>query len=100
VAVPDSRAFMLPLLKSLADGEVLTLQESIEQMAVEFNLTPEDRRENLTSGAPEPNNRVTRIGSSKQLRKTSGYETEQVGEVYGYSWRESLSKGGVQTRDA
>jgi len=60
LAVPDYQTFMLPLLEILGDGEVHALHECIDQLAVRFNLTPEDRREVLPSGAqPKLSNRVS-----------------------------------------
>jgi len=60
LTIPDYQTFMLPLLKILGDGEVHTLSECIDRLAAGFNLTAEDRKEMLPSGAqPKLNNRVS-----------------------------------------
>jgi len=50
VAIPDYQTIMLPLLKLLFDGQEHSLRDSIEQLASEFQLTEEERKELLPSG--------------------------------------------------
>ena len=47
--IPDYQALMLPVLKSCADGVVVT-SDVIEQLAVEFDLSVEDKDKLLQSG--------------------------------------------------
>lgn len=50
MAVPDYQSLMLPLLKTVADGNEHTLSKTIEMLAQQFNLTDQDRNELLPSG--------------------------------------------------
>ncbi len=50
MAVPDYQMLMLPLLKSTADGQEHTLAQAADEIAEQFELTPEDRAELLPSG--------------------------------------------------
>lgn len=50
MAIPDYQTIMLPLLKLLFDGQEHSLRDSIEQLASEFQLTEEERKELLPSG--------------------------------------------------
>lgn len=50
MAVPDSRSFMLPLLRLAADGEEHTLAEARETLAAQLGLSDADRAELLPSG--------------------------------------------------
>ena len=50
MAIPDFQALMLPLLKFTADGGEHNAREAIEAIAVEFGLSPDERREPLPSG--------------------------------------------------
>ena len=47
--IPDYQTLMLPVLKSCAHGDVVT-NDVIDQLAVEFNLSPDERKELLPSG--------------------------------------------------
>lgn len=59
MAIPDFQSIMLPLLKLAGDGEEHTLRESYDRLAKQFQLTPDERREMLPSGAAiKFNNRV------------------------------------------
>ena len=51
MTIPDYQAIMLPLLKLAADGLDHKLSVSIEVIAEEFGLTPEERRVMLPSGS-------------------------------------------------
>ncbi len=48
--IPDYQAIMLPLLKITSDGKEHLVRDLIEQLAAEFKLTDEDRKELLPSG--------------------------------------------------
>ncbi len=50
MAIPDFQTLMLPLLKFTADGGEHNAREAIEAIAVEFGLSPDERREPLPSG--------------------------------------------------
>ena len=50
MAIPDFQTLMLPLLKFTADGAEHNAREAIEAIAVEFSLSPDERREPLPSG--------------------------------------------------
>ena len=59
MAIPDYQAFMLPLLKFAADGEVYPFREVVEALAGEFELTNDEREELLPSGRqPVVENRI------------------------------------------
>lgn len=68
VSVPGFQTLMLPLLRLAGDGQVHTSGEAIDQLAAEFQLTPEDREELLPSGTQRRfNNRV--YWATAHLRK-------------------------------
>jgi len=70
VPIPDFQSLMLPLLKYLGDGKEHQLQETIDAMARQFGLTPEERREVLPSGRqPIIDNRV---GWARTYMKKAG----------------------------
>jgi restriction system protein len=48
--IPDYQSIMLPLLKQISDGQVHKFAEVKENLAREFELTPQERRELLPSG--------------------------------------------------
>lgn len=50
MSVPDYQQFMLPLLRILGDGLEHTVDEYVDQLAIQFGLRAEDRRELLPSG--------------------------------------------------
>lgn len=50
MAIPDFQSVMLPLLRFSADGKEHSVQEATDSLAVEFALTPEEKRELLPSG--------------------------------------------------
>jgi len=55
--IPDFQTLMLPLLKILSDEKEHRLREIIDNLAQEFNLTVDERRERLKSGAYKFDNR-------------------------------------------
>jgi len=50
MAIPDFQTVMLPFMKTLADGQLWTMKELTERLAVHFNLTDSERHELLPSG--------------------------------------------------
>jgi restriction system protein len=50
MAIPDFQSLMLPLLKLAANGNELSIRDSVESLAKQFNLSDEERREPLPSG--------------------------------------------------
>jgi len=59
LAVPDYQSIMLPLLKIAGDGKDRTLTDAIEELATQFRLSENDRKEMLPSGMqPRFDNRV------------------------------------------
>lgn len=50
MSVPDFQTLMLPLLRHLADGAERNNQETLDALAVEFNLTDAERAQLLPSG--------------------------------------------------
>ncbi len=51
VTIPDYQAVMLPLLNLAADGKEHRFRDAIEELAVYFNLTENERKELLPSGS-------------------------------------------------
>lgn len=57
--IPDFQTLMLPILKKLADQKEHSFRDLIEELAVDFRLTDDERKELLQSGAqPVFHNRV------------------------------------------
>lgn len=52
MAIPDYQTLMLPLLKFASDQKEHSVQEAIKTLAIQFNLT-EEEREMLPSGQQE-----------------------------------------------
>lgn len=50
MAIPDYQSIMLPLLQFTKDGLEHSFRETVEQLADEFKLTPEERQSLLPSG--------------------------------------------------
>ena len=50
MTVPNYQNIMLPLLKLAGDGEDHLMRDAFEELAEDFGLTEEDRRELLPSG--------------------------------------------------
>jgi len=50
MTIPDFQTVMRPLLEHLADGKSRNNQETLEALAAEFEVTPEERAELLPSG--------------------------------------------------
>lgn len=73
VAVPDYQSLMLPLLVYASDGIEHSLREAIEALAVQFSLTPDERRELLPSGRQATFD--NRVGWSRTYLKKAGLLT-------------------------
>ena len=58
MAVPDFQTSMLPLLKLANDGQQHTHSDAVERLALEFELSDDDRSELLRSGQTRLYNRV------------------------------------------
>ena len=68
--IPDYQTLMLPILKKVSDGQEHKYRDLIELLAVDFNLTDDERKELLASGTqPIFDNRV---GWAKTYLKKSG----------------------------
>jgi len=50
MSIPDYQSLMLPLLKTVKDGATYKVSTIREQLAINFELTPDERRELLPSG--------------------------------------------------
>ncbi len=48
--IPDYQSIMLPLMRIISDGEEYKFRDLIEKLAIEFQLSENDRKERLTSG--------------------------------------------------
>lgn len=51
MAIPDYQSVMLPLLRLAADGNEHTLRSAVEELAEQFKLTEDERKELLPSGS-------------------------------------------------
>jgi len=70
MAIPDYQSIMLPLLKFAGDGEEHSLREAIEDLADEFSLTDEERKELLPSGRQATFD--NRVGWARTYMKKAG----------------------------
>lgn len=70
MAIPDYQTVMLPLLRFLGDGKEHTLNESVEAVATEFKLTPEERLQFLPSGTSTVIG--NRVGWARTYMKKAG----------------------------
>jgi len=68
--IPDYQSLMLPLLKHVSDGKEHTYRDIIEHLAIEFEVTDEERKELLASG----NQAIfdNRVGWAKTYLKKAG----------------------------
>lgn len=70
MSVPDYQSLMLPVLNTISDGKEHKFRNLIETLAIQFQLTDEDRKELLPSGQqPIFDNRV---GWAKTYLKKAG----------------------------
>ena len=86
MAIPDYQSVMLPLLRYAGDGQEHSLRETIDALADDFGLTPDERKELLPSGQQQVfDNRVgwarTYLTKAGLLQKTrrSHYEISERG---------------------
>jgi len=70
MAVPDYQEIMLPLLRRIGDENVHSLSELTEELAQEFRLTPEDKKEFLPSGGQYKFD--NRVGWARTYMKKAG----------------------------
>lgn len=68
--IPDYQTLMLPLLKLVSDGEEHKYREIVENLATEFELTEEERKELLASGSQAIFD--NRVGWAKTYLKKAG----------------------------
>ena len=68
--IPDYQFLMLPLLKLVSDGQEYKYRDLIESLAIEFEVTDEERKELLASG----NQAIfdNRVGWAKTYLKKAG----------------------------
>ncbi|MBV6397959.1 MAG: restriction endonuclease [Ignavibacteriales bacterium] len=68
--IPDYQTLMLPLLRLVSDGQEHKYRDLIEKLAVEFEVTDEERKELLASG----NQAIfdNRVGWAKTYLKKAG----------------------------
>ncbi|GBC59159.1 restriction endonuclease [Desulfonema ishimotonii] len=50
MSIPDFQSVMLPLLKFLGDHQEHSLRETLDNLAIQFDLSENERRELLPSG--------------------------------------------------
>jgi len=70
MSIPDYQSLMLPLLKTAADGKVHTKREALNELASQFGLTENERKELLPSGNQEIFS--NRLGWARTYLKKAG----------------------------
>ena len=75
MAIPDYQTLMLPLLRSVSDGEERHIRDVTVALADEFSLSDEERKERLPSGQQTVIS--NRVGWAKSYLKNAGL-VEQV----------------------
>lgn len=70
MGIPDYQTVMLPLLQLAADGLDHKFRDAVEQLAVEFGLTPEEQSELLPSGTQATFD--NRVGWARTYLKQAG----------------------------
>lgn len=70
MVIPDYQSVMLPLLKYAGDGKEYRIREAVEQLAEEFKLSEEERKELLPSGQQAVFN--NRVGWARTYLKKAG----------------------------
>jgi restriction system protein len=73
VTIPDYQTIMLPLLTFAADQQEHSLRETIDALADEFDLTPQERKELLPSGRQATFD--NRVGWARTYMKKAGLLT-------------------------
>jgi len=78
--LPDYQSIMLPLLQFVADGRTHRTRELLDGLAEQFDLTPEERKELLPSGAqPVFSNRLA--WAKTYLKKAGLLKSEKRGTI-------------------
>jgi len=70
MVIPDYQSVMLPLLKYAGDGKEHRIRDAVEQLAEEFRLSDEERKELLPSGQQAIFN--NRVGWARTYLKKAG----------------------------
>jgi restriction system protein len=70
MAIPDYQSIMLPLLKYSSDRKQHTFHEAVDELAQQFKLTDDERKELLPSGQQEIF--VNRVGWARTYMKKAG----------------------------
>jgi restriction system protein len=95
MAVPDFQTLMLPLMRIVEDGAEHLLSDAIERLAIQFNLSEEDRKELLPSGRQARLD--NRVGwSLTHLRKAALLESTGRGKFRITARGETLLKSNPQ----
>lgn len=68
--IPDYESCMMPLLTLTADGEIHTMRDLANQLAIHFSLSDEERQQMLPSGQQSYLN--NRVGWAKSYLKKAG----------------------------
>lgn len=68
--IPDYQSLMLPILRLVSDGKEHTFRDLIEELAVEFGVSDEERKELLASGGQAIFD--NRVGWAKTYLKKAG----------------------------
>ncbi len=74
MSIPDYQTLMLPLLKLAADGEMHRFSDAVETLALQFELSEDERKHMLPSGTQRtlPN----RVGWARTYMKKAGLLTD------------------------
>lgn len=68
MSIPDFQAIMLPLLKTISDGEEYRFRDLIDPVSDHFDLSEEERSESIPSGPqPKITNRVGWAATQRDL---------------------------------
>ena len=70
MTIPDYQSVLLPLLRYAADGQEHSVREAIEELADQFRLTDEERKELLPSGRQATFD--NRVGWARTYMKKAG----------------------------
>jgi restriction system protein len=79
MAIPKFEEIFLPFLRSLSNQKVHTLKDIREKLAKRFRLTPEEREEQVSSGARRFDNRVA--WTKAHLIKASLVDSPERGKL-------------------
>jgi len=70
MAIPDYQSIMLPLLRLTSDRKELSIREAIDQLAQQFNLSDNEKKELLPSGLQATFD--NRVGWARTYMKKAG----------------------------